>query len=55
MTEQTTRESLTPEEVEIIRKQANTPGVSYKQVAEQWNLEITHVRYIANGTKHEGN
>lgn len=39
---------FTPEEVEMIRKLANTPGTTYAEVAKKFNTEVWHVRYIAS-------
>lgn len=44
-------ESLTKEQVEAIRKEANTPGITYKSVAEKYGIDIGHVAYIANRSK----
>lgn len=39
---------LTPEQVVAIRKEANTPGVKYASVAAKYNIDVAHVKYIAN-------
>lgn len=38
---------LTPEQVEQVRTKANTPGVRYQTVADEYGIDEGHVRYIA--------
>jgi histidine ammonia-lyase len=39
--------TLTPEQVEEIRRKANTPGITYAQVAAEYGIDTGHVRFIA--------
>jgi hypothetical protein len=39
---------LSSEQVEKIRREANTPGVKYADVAAKYGVDVGHVRFIAN-------
>lgn len=42
---------LTSEQVEQIRKEANTPGATYAEVALRWKVDRGHVAFIAKRRK----
>lgn len=41
-----TRETLTVEEVETIRKLGRSKMKSYSQLAQEYNVEIGHIKFI---------